>query len=414
MEGLHSIDLDNIANLTLNPQSFELSPMTSKTRITIRNTTLDILPSSLFRGNVDAISFESVRIGQMRAFAFANINKTERITLENCQIATMEAQAFKKFDVSFLHIVGGDLGDQVPSKTMNDVEVYETFKLDGVRMGTVHPSAFIMKRPKTVAIQNCDIEALDGEAFDINARGAVIVKNNTLGSLRLGAFLGIRADGKPPSKIPYDLFFSDNSVRDIEEGSLMFNRSSFRVQLNNILVSKPCDCLDIPTWRNNILNFSNVYARVYSAQSGLTFSSLMTAQDAEDPETFLCLDEDNDLAPANFLDFEAKSCALGKSMLILGLALGGLLLVILVGVVAVVVFCRRRRRTPQRKKWISVPTSAPDVVAKKNGVIGRDASASGGGPVDSRITMVVPDGRLYRETEFHVIVEKAEPLTTEL
>ncbi|XP_011639951.1 uncharacterized protein LOC105429005 [Pogonomyrmex barbatus] len=418
MTGLRSVDLVNVANLTLVRQSFELSSYSTRTRISVRNSSIDVMPSFVFRGDVEAITFENVRIGQLSAFSFANLVHTENLRLENCRVETTEAQAFKKFDVGYLHVIGGTFGDQMPSRTMNDIEVYHKFMLDGVKMGVVRSNAFIVRSPRTVAIQNCEIDNLESEAFDVTTHGAVIIKNNTFGSIGEGAFLGIRADREtrsPPSSSSsmHDLIFKSNNVSSFEEGSLMFDRMSFRPEIDNLLISQPCDCQMLPVWKNNVLNYTNVYSRYYARQNSLIPPQSQSQEPInETPETFLCLDGGMDGAPITFVDYEARHCSLGGSMLVFILIIVGAILALIV-CVCLIVWCCRRRRQNNRKKWISVPTNAPDVVSKKNGVIGREAATSGT-PVDSRITMVVPDGRLYRETEFHVIVEKAEPLTTEL
>lgn len=429
MVGLRAIDLINVANLTLVRQSFELSPQSTRTWISVRNCSIDTMPSFVFRGDVEAIILENVRIGQLSAFSFANLVHTEKLRLENCRIESIEAQAFKKFDVGHLRVIGTRFGDQVPSRTMNDVEVYHTFMLDGVRMGTVRSEAFIVRSPRTVAIQNCVVESLESEAFDVTARGPVIVKNNTFGSLSVGAFLGVRADAEARTQPSlHDLIFKNNSVVNFEEGSIMFDRNSFRLELDNLLVGRSCDCRMLPVWKNNILNYTNLYARFYkqntaSSSSSSSFSSsslllpvLVSSQDTpinETPETFLCYDgETSNGVAISFVEYETRHCSLGGSVLVFVLVIAVLLLLSIL-IACLIVWCCRRRRRNSRKKWISVPMNAPDVVSKKNGVIGREAAALAT-PVDSRITMVVPDGRLYRETEFHVIVEKAEPLTTEL
>ncbi|XP_026669489.1 uncharacterized protein LOC108625178 isoform X2 [Ceratina calcarata] len=418
MVGLRSVDLINVANLSLVRQSFELSPRSIRTRISVRNCSIDTMPSFVFRGDVENISFENVRIGQLSAFSFANLVHTDTLRLENCQIENMEAQAFKKFDVGYLHVIDTIFGDQVPSRTMNDIEVYHKFMLNGVKMSTVRSEAFIVRSPRTVAIQNCIIESLEGEAFDVTARGTVIIQNNTFGSLSMGAFLGIRADpeARTPASLPttlHDLIFKNNSVANFEEGSMMFDRSSFRLELDNLLVDQPCDCQMLPVWKNNVLNYTNVYTRFYTRQNAVLPPTLSPQETInETPETFLCSDGEVDGVPTSFVEYETRHCSLRGSILVLVLIIAGLL-VLLILLICLIIWCCRRRRRNSRKKWISVPTNAPDVVSKKNGVIGREAAASAA-PVDSRITMVVPDGRLYRETEFHVIVEKAEPLTTEL
>lgn len=414
LEGLRSVDLVNVANLTLERQSFELSPRSTDVKITIKNSSIDLLPSFTFWGDIETIMFVDVRINQLSSYAFANLFNTDTIRLEDCHIANIEAHAFKKFEVRYLHVIRGSFSGVVPSRTMNDIEVHQSFMLDGVKMDTVRSSAFIVRKPKTVAIQNCIFESVESEAFDISVRGAVIVKNNTFGNLGMGTFLELKADSENRSPGTsggslYDLIFKNNSLRTFEEGSLIFDRSSFRLEVDNLLVEQHCDCDQLPTWKSDILNYTNVYSRLYTKQSEILPHTSESIN--EGPETFLCIDGPGGL-PITFVDYESRNCALSSSVLILVLAIAGLVLVLLISA-SLIVWCCRKRREDNRKSWISVPTNAPDVVSKKNGVISRDGTGTSA-PVDSRITMVVPDGRLYRETEFHVIVEKAEPLTTEL
>lgn len=422
MEQLSSVEFVNVLNLTLTRDSFKVSPKVSKTRFSVRNCSIDVLPSNVFHGDVEAITFEQVRIGQVSAFAFANLLNTDSVTLTQCNVSSLESLAFKKFECRYLHVIGGTLGDQIPSRAMIDVEVSDQFMLDGVKIGKVDSSAFTISRPNTVAIINCAIDTLGNEAFDLTVRGTVIIQNNTFGNVALGAFLSIRTDSenKVPSATsimnPKKLLFKDNVLNGFEEGSLVFDRSSFRVELSNVLVNQVCDCDQLKVWRAQIQNYTNAYPRLITSarDSGNVIAPAHTLESGvDDPDAFFCLDEQDSSSSTSFVAYESRNCVLGSSLLALVLSISGLLVVLLTAASVVVYCCRKRRREERDKRWISVPTSAPDVLdskAKKNGsVVKREAS-----PVDSRITMVVPDGRLYRETEFHVIVEKAEPLTTEL
>lgn len=402
-----------MANLTLERQSFELSPRCTDVKITVRNSSIDLLPSFTFRGDIKTIMFMDVRIGLMSSFAFANLHNTDTIRLEDCDVTNIEPQAFKKFDVRILHVIRGSF-HEISSRTMNDIEVSQSFMLDGVKMETLKSLAFIVKTPKTVAIQNCIFDSVESEAFHISVRGPVIMKNNTFGNLGMGAFLEIKADTENSSRGTslgslYDMIFKNNTLKTFEEGSLIFDRSSFRPEIDNLLIDQPCDCDQLSNWKSDILNYTNVYTRLHSKQGEI--SPAMSEPINVGPETFLCINE-AERSPITFTEYEGRNCALSSSLMILLLAIVGLVVLLLI-TVCLIVWCCRKRRQSNRKSWISVPTSAPDVVSKKNGVISKEGSGSSA-PVDSRITMVVPDNRLYRETEFHVIVEKTEPLTTEL
>ena len=421
MDGLVSVDLINITKLGLVRHSFKLSQKATKVYVTIRNSSLESLPSNVFHGGVENVLLEDVRFNQIMAFAFANLVDTNTITIKNCQIDTIEAQAFKKFDVKHLHIMGGTLGnEEVPSRTMNDIEVKDTFMLDGVRMGIVRSSAFIVRKPNTVTILNCDIDSLESQAFDIGTRGTVIIKNNTMRNVAFGAFLSIKTDqdSKPNIANLPSLMFKNNTLGSFEEGSLLFDRPSFRTELTNVLVNQQCDCNQLALWKSQILNYTNAHSRIvtYRDSTNIVAPPLSMDSISEDPETFLCVEDPETGLTSTFVEYELKNCALSGSILLLVLAISGLIFGLVV-LACTCIYCCRRRGRDDSKRWISVPTTAPDVVSKStngNVIGGKETSNTTGGPVDSRITMVVPDGRLYRETEFHVIVEKAEPLTTEL
>ncbi|CAB0031824.1 unnamed protein product [Trichogramma brassicae] len=442
MDGLVSIDLINVANLTLLSHSFKLSPKATHVLVTVRNSSLAELPSNVFHGNIETIDLENVNVDDVMSFSFANLYETQRISLTNCHLARIEQQAFKKFDVKYLHVVGGTFGsEQVLSRTMHDVEVYEKFMLSGVRMGQVHSSAFIVRKPLTFMLVNSHVDSLESEAFDVTIRRTVHIKNNTLGSVAFGAFLSIRADpeNKPSGGAGsnlHKLTFSNNSLGDFEEGSLIFDRTSFHTELSNVLVNQSCDCERLATWKSQILNYTNAHARRITFLDSTNIVAppfALESGGSEDPETFLCVEDLESGQRASFVDYEQRKCALSGSMLLLISAVSGLLLLLLMAGCVAVYCCKRRagrEEGREKQRWISVPTTAPDVVGKDGSQGGaggasnghhrhpKEAQSSqqsggGGGPVDSRITMVVPDGRLYRETEFHVIVEKAEPLTTE-
>lgn len=434
MDGLISVNLENVANLTLVSNSFKLSPKATSVKLSLRNVSLATLPSNTFHGDIESITLESSRINRLSAFAFANLVNTNIVSLKDCVIQDLEAQAFKKFEVKFLHLIGGSLGKEVPSRAINDLEVHEKFMLDGVKMGVVRSSAFVVKKPKTVAIQHCTLESLESEAFNIGAtRGTVIIKNNTFGNLAFGAFLSITTDESAAinnQQQQHTLLFKNNNLTNFEEGSLAFDRSSFRIEVNNLLINQPCDCNLLSLWRNRILNYTNVRARLIANND---INNIVALPLESDSETFFCLDDYDDdesskKSISSFVDYETHNCVLAGNFTIIVTAMISLLVVLVLAGCLVVYCCRIRRRCrdsssrSNKRNWISVPTSAPDVVSKKNGVAtttinnhdGSNIISGNNGPVDSRITMVVPDGRLYRETEFHVIVEKAEPLTTEL
>ncbi|XP_024947290.1 uncharacterized protein LOC107274257 [Cephus cinctus] len=417
MTGLQSVDFLNIGNLTLARQSFEISSRSSHVKISLKNASIVLLPSFVFNGDVSAISFENVQIGKIGAFAFANLHGTEILRFENCHVESMQSQAFKKFDVEHFHAIGGSFGENVPSRTLNDIEVHQEFILDGVDMGTVRSAAFILKGPRTVTIQNCVLGNVESDAFVITTRGDVIIKNNEFRKVNVGAFLRIKAEPLSTSSLAgrSTLIFKNNTIGSFEAGSIMFDRQSFRVELDSLYIDRQCDCSLLPTWKNDIdiLNYSGAYAKYHLGAEVGSRTSPLEESILRNSGTLLCVNGhvDGGATSASFDVFEDRYCATSRSILLFVLILVGVFLALVAAGILIVWYCKRYHRNNQ-KSWISVPKNAPDLISnnKKNGVIGKDGATAR----DRRITMVVPDGRMYRETEFHVIVEKAEPLTTEL
>lgn len=191
ISGLRSIDLVNIGNLSLTRESFELSQQASNVKIAVRNATIDLLPSFAFGGSAEEISLESTRINRINAFAFVNLVNTKSLRIKDCTIARLDSQAMKKFEVDYMHVIGGVFGaEQVPSRTINDIQVKHKFLLDSVTMGIVRSEAFVIRRSKIAVVQNCVVRGVESQAFDVTTRGTVIIQNNSFESLGNGAFLG--------------------------------------------------------------------------------------------------------------------------------------------------------------------------------------------------------------------------------
>ncbi|XP_014218878.1 uncharacterized protein LOC106647131 [Copidosoma floridanum] len=398
MQQLKSVNLTNIGALVLEPYSFNLSAQASDVQLTINSTRIDTLPSNVYDGSIQNIKLTNVRLGYLAAYSFSNLRGTSSIVLTNCDVAELSRYAFRRFEVRVLHVNGGTFGQHlVPEHAFNDVVVPETFVLNGVRMGTLESSAFAVEGTATLVVKRCRIGRLEPAAFNVTVAKTVLFTENSLGTVEPGAFEWIRA-ADPDGTTSRTFKFKANNLTDFGEGSLGFDRHSFdSVELANLLVNQSCDCDSLATWRRRILG----------------------SVDVVDSEAALsCLAGDGQ--PVGFAEYEARGCVLGSSLVVLLSVIGGLLVVLAGAGCLAVHLGRRWHRHGRKTSWSSLPMSTPDVVSNKskNGFAEQLAATGsqqrGGAPLDSKVTMIVPDGRLYRETEIHVVVEKVEPLTTEL
>jgi uncharacterized membrane protein len=109
-----------------------------------------------------------------------------------------------------------------------------------------------------------------------------------------------------------------------------------------------------------------------------------------------------------FKDF-SQQCILisGLHMFIIITVTSALLLLVFV---LLVIFLWHRYRSRHQRQWINVPTTSNNDKKKKKNNKGSNVEKISANGQDSRLTMVVPDGRTYKETELHVIIERTEPI----
>lgn len=86
-------------------------------RINVTNCTVPELPSFAFLGRLDEVHLRGLRVGAVRAFAFASLRGMHRLSIVDCEVDQLESQAFKKFGVDQLLLQGGRVRGAVPSRT---------------------------------------------------------------------------------------------------------------------------------------------------------------------------------------------------------------------------------------------------------------------------------------------------------
>lgn len=363
MRNLRRIELTNINNLTfenfgltwnpyiqLNNDYFNLRQNVPTLKIQIENCRVNKIGSYTFQGQISDISFKNSYIEDMTSFAFSSLLQTENISFSNVTFNSVQSQSFKKFNTYNL-IISDSTFNVLPSRSFNDITVFDTFKIQNTSFDTIRSSAFVIQA-KSFEIINSQINVVEGEAFKVTTKGNVKIRSNVFNVTQSGAFFGISLN-KEATLTEEEILFHSNTFYSLEKDSFKTNISSFSTKFVNNIVNQECDC-----------KLTNYYEG--------------------NPDEFYCMFQNKSLTVK---EFKSHSCSIlqGYSTVIIVVSVV-LLLFILISMGLIFYFRRTCRKTTE-------------YLTDKNG---------------KPISLIMPDGRTYRETELHVVVERADLLTTDL
>uniref|UniRef100_A0A0A9YL58 Uncharacterized protein n=2 Tax=Lygus hesperus TaxID=30085 RepID=A0A0A9YL58_LYGHE len=379
---LRSVTMSNIAMLYLESEAFSWD--TSRVLDTYNNPGIDVriynstivnIPAYAFEGHFHSVVLERVKIATIQALAFSNIaNNMETLEFLNCAIETVEQQAFKKFMVGQLKFSGGSI-DVMPSYSLTGITVNNRLIMEGLSMGYVRSSAIKVDCPRVFRLENCKIDHLEGDAFRVTTNGPVYIEDNSFPDLSYGVFGGISVDPRfLASSGRQELYFKNNTLYRFSDFALLFNTSGFRPELSRILVDRPCSCREVQSWTTKLVKFSSLPPPVKLERQ------MMCSKE----QGFNIFIE----------DFERKNCttASGQTTLVV--------LMIILTLVSLIVMCLVGFYFYKRhsKKYMNVPTN--DAINNRLSVLS----------TNSNHIIVIPEGRVYRETELHVVEEHLTPI----
>lgn len=323
-------------------------------RISIIDSNVSVISSHTFVGRINEIVFDGVTIDSIQPIAFGNLLQTEKIIFRNTVLKGVGVQALKKFSTEFIEL-SGVTATVIPSRTFSEVTVYQDLKIDNCRFGEVHSGSFNINNPKSFMVTNSNISILYGEAFKVTSRGLVLFRNNSFGTINDGVFQGIVP--KKDEFLPDESFiFDSNTIGSLSRYSL--DIPEFRAKFSNIYLNEACDCKVI----DHKIKESAYYADI------------------------MCL---HDASYMTLKYYKSNMCSVITNYYIT-IIVASVVTTLVVVVVAGLIFYYRM--VYRRKKYGSKERM------KNNG----------------NLSLIVPDGRTYRETELHVIVEKTDLLTTDL
>lgn len=323
-------------------------------KISIYNSNISVISSHTFVGRINEILFDEVIIENIQPIAFSNLLQTEKIIFKNTVVKRIDVQALKKFSAESIEL-DGVTAATLPSRTFSNITVYQHFTITDCNFGSVFSGSFAINNPKVFQVTRTNITTLYGEAFKIVSRGSVIFRNNTFGVVNDGAFQGIIL--KKDEILNDVLFiFDSNTFSSLSRYSLYI--PDFSVKFVNIYINEPCDCQAI----DHKIKESAYY------------------------DDIMCLYENGYLTLKNYKSHMCSVITNHHITIIIISIVATLLIVVVAGLILYYRFVYRRKKYGSKERM------------KNNG----------------NLSLIVPDGRTYRETELHVILEKTDLLTTDL
>lgn len=368
LSNLRRVVLNNIGSLVFEPNSlnwvgyrdlnvnqeerFDLSIPSLK--ITVRNSRVQTVASQTFAGRINDISFEGGEVDTIDSFAFANLRQMENLVFKDVKLKDVKPQAFKKFGTEFLTLDGVS-AEYLPSRTFSNVTVYRRFDIRNCNFHTLRPGTFVVHNPKTFTVVDTQVNQLEGEAFLVATTGDVLIRNNVFNVVHNNAFKGISLNTNEVTS-SRTITFDSNTFSSLDRRSLEV-QPNFEALLTNLNLNQSCDC-------DNIVK---------------------TIKQSEFSSDIRCLDGDSQYVTIR--DFKSANCSILAGYYTIVIVVCVLILALaIIGTVFYVYY----RLVYRKQKY---------------------GCEKGGKPP---LSLIVPDGRTYRETELHVIVEKADLLTTDL
>ncbi|XP_060534898.1 uncharacterized protein LOC132707180 [Cylas formicarius] len=322
-------------------------------KVILRNCVVEKIASQAFSGRINEISFEDVTVDAVDSFAFSNLLQTENVAFKYTTFKDVKPQAFKKFGTEYLTLDGVS-AYFVPSRTFSNVSVHQRFSIINSNLESVRPGAFFIYNPSTFEVINTRISQLDGEAFKVMTRGDVVFRNNVFNDIHEGAFVGIRLNRAEVTG-SHSITFDSNTFSTLRSGSLQV--VGFDTRFANLNVNQSCDC-----------------ELVEDLQLTQFFNDVR------------CLNDD---VYVTVRDYASRSCSVVAGYTTVIVITCVVILAVALALIGLYVYYKTVYLS---KKYET------DKVRNNPG----------------KISLIVPDGKTYKETEIHVILEKADLLTTEL
>lgn len=352
---LRTIELSNISNIVIRERALNWSPFSRDSDMNpgIRLTIENSTISEIASHAIQG-RINEVIISNSRII---NIRPFAFSSLTGVKSVELINNVFDNIDIQTFKkfttsnfILRGGSINTLPSRFLSDVEVTNLFQIDGVNLNYLSSLSFLVTLPKRILIENNIINTINGDSFHMVSRGPITFRNNTVSFLSMGAFLGFNVHREVLTVLGRQELLIDNNT--------ITNVSPAALVYNQTVITLRVDGLNL----NNscTCELAEEWHEVYNKQGGI----INCWYDLE--RYFISLPT-----------FVSIRCGSFKQTFWIFVA-GGVLFIIVAAGIAI--FLIVRKENDKKKK----------------------------------LQIVLPDGKTYKETEFHVIVERAELLTTDL
>ena len=352
---LRTIELRNIENMIISERALTWSPFPRDNEVN-PGIKITIINSTLTEISSHAVQGQINDI-VIRDSKIINLKPFAFSSLTGVKNIELSNNVYDKIEIQALKKfttekfkLKGGNARSLPSRFLSDVEVTNLFRMEGMTIKLLSSLTFLVSSPKRVLIESNIIETLEGDSFHISSRGPITFRNNTVTSISKGAFLGFSVDTEILSVVGRQEILIDNNT--------MTSVNPFSLLYNETSLSLRIDGLNLNTQCS--CQLAEEWQVVLSHQKGIINCWYQLEAHYMSLPTFV-----------------NSRCGSFKQTFWIFVVVG-VLIVILIAVV--VIFFIVRRENEKKKK----------------------------------MNVVMPDGKTYRETEFHIVVERAELITTDL
>lgn len=373
MRSLRSITLENIKSIVLEADSIswlgsvrnrenliDWDPSVPSIRVYLISSNIDLIANNAIHGRINLLEIINCDIQHMSSFAVSRLQQMLNIRITGSTFHQLETQSFKRFTTENL-IITNTAFATIPSRAFYELTVRDQFLLDNITVyDTLKPSGFTITNPYNFQMLNSHINAIAGSGFKVATRGPVVIQNNRFHNTANSAFRSISLNKEDPNEYE-TIKFERNIFDQLSKDALVVDKDSFRPVFVNLQLTEKCECGNLE--------------RYFRHDENTLELSCMSERDSDE---WVSVDH-----------FQSTRCGMldtksGTAYIIAGVCA---IVVVIVGSIVGFYFIRLHRSKSYDKNSTD-----------KNG----------------KVSMIVPDGRTYRETELCVIVERADLLTTDL
>ncbi|XP_031628451.1 uncharacterized protein LOC116344164 [Contarinia nasturtii] len=313
----------------------------------------EILPHSI-SGCIDSISFNNSHIEKLSAYAINSVCQTVyKLSIENTKIDWVDSQALKKLSIEHFIMQNTTFSHDLPSRTFSALIIKNVMSITNCTFAGISTRTIELDDGNDFIFSNNKVDRLDGEAFRMNANGRIIFERNNFSQISHSALSAINL-GENAKHHQNEIQFLANEIKATDFPIRLDVARDFNLRILDLKFSTPINCDKAKEFRRNAFlqkYTETVYFRI--------------AESTDD-------------------DYSSLSAIMSNRCTIrtyfIALIWTGIVFIVILSIIATAFFYRFwMKRRPNRQ-----------------------------------ISMVIPDGKTYCETQIMIQIENAGLLKTNL